>query len=624
MGTDFTTQQAKPRVSIIIPVFNGANYLARAIESALRQTYTNCEVIVINDGSIDSGKSEEIALSFGNQIRYFSKSNGGVASALNYGIAVMEGEFFSWLSHDDEYYPTKIAVQIDKANQFNESNPAIFYSDYELIDEHGSILQTQRWDTNLLKAKPFYALFRGYVHGCSVLVPSYVFDRFGTFDEHLRTTQDYDLWFRIIRQIPFIHIPEVLVRSRWHAGQDSKNNTRFLAENNQLWVRFVDALSSDEMIKYERSVPAYFGAMSKFLRSTPFDEAREHADLRLRESIEGILVSVIVPFYGRIQETLRALHSVQQQSHRNFELIVVDDGTVEDIAPIEALVASDPRCRLIRQGNLGPAAARNSGIKESSGAILAFLDSDDTWPVDKLHLQLIEMHREGYEFSHTSYIRCSIDDEETLVHSGQFSGLLYPRIIGGCPIAISTVMMKREVVDVIGFFEQESRIGEDIIYWIEIAKRFMILGIDETLCRINVNVESTLNDPKRMVSGLTNILSFVLGDRTHRNQESEIFRLIVDLAIWQSRTIATCDKRIKERIASNYIFMSMIRAIAPASVYKELLTHRSLSRPIVGRLIQHLASALNSSLRPYPRAHRVAQKLGKPILQYLRRSSSMK
>ena len=75
---------SKPLVSIIIPVYNGENYLTEAIESALNQTYKNIEIIVINDGSTDS--TEEICLQYGNKIRYFYKENGGVSSALYMSI----------------------------------------------------------------------------------------------------------------------------------------------------------------------------------------------------------------------------------------------------------------------------------------------------------------------------------------------------------------------------------------------------------------------------------------------------------------------------------------------------------------------------------------------------------
>ena len=98
----------RPLITILIPVYNGANYLREAIDSALGQTYENCEVIVVNDGSMDGGQTRRIAQSYGTRIRYFEKPNGGVAQALNFGVQQMRGEYFSWLSHDDVLCPAKI------------------------------------------------------------------------------------------------------------------------------------------------------------------------------------------------------------------------------------------------------------------------------------------------------------------------------------------------------------------------------------------------------------------------------------------------------------------------------------------------------------------------------------
>ena len=96
-------EERVPLVSIVIPVYRGANYMREAIDSALGQSWPRCEVIVVNDGSPDGGETERIALSYGDRIRYIAKENGGVSTALNEGIRQMKGEYFSWLSHDDEY-----------------------------------------------------------------------------------------------------------------------------------------------------------------------------------------------------------------------------------------------------------------------------------------------------------------------------------------------------------------------------------------------------------------------------------------------------------------------------------------------------------------------------------------
>ena len=129
----------QPKVSIVIPVYNGADYMREAIESALNQTYENCEVIVVNDGSTD--ETEQIALSYGNKIRYFAKENGGVSTALNVGIEKMTGEYFAWLSHDDVYYPWKIEKQINVLRK-SKAWDAIVYGNWNQLQMPGGIIKT--------------------------------------------------------------------------------------------------------------------------------------------------------------------------------------------------------------------------------------------------------------------------------------------------------------------------------------------------------------------------------------------------------------------------------------------------------------------------------------------------
>lgn len=92
MSTSIECQDKnQPLVSIVMPVYNGGDYLKEAIDSALAQTYNNIEIIIVNDGSDDGGITEKIALSYGERVRYFRKKNGGVATALNLGIRNMRG-----------------------------------------------------------------------------------------------------------------------------------------------------------------------------------------------------------------------------------------------------------------------------------------------------------------------------------------------------------------------------------------------------------------------------------------------------------------------------------------------------------------------------------------------------
>lgn len=126
-------KEFNPLVSIIIPVYNGANYVAEAIESALNQTYKNIEIIVVNDGSTD--ETEKIVKKYGDKVRYFSKENGGTSTALNVGIKNMKGDYFSWLSHDDMYYPNKIKIQIEELKKL-ENKDTILMTDHDGINEN--------------------------------------------------------------------------------------------------------------------------------------------------------------------------------------------------------------------------------------------------------------------------------------------------------------------------------------------------------------------------------------------------------------------------------------------------------------------------------------------------------
>lgn len=241
-----------PRVSIVIPVFNGSDFLAEAIDSALAQTYRNTEVLVVNDGSSDNGATERIARSYGDRIRYFSKPNGGVASALNLGISQMSGAYFSWLSHDDLYAADKIERQLSFLTTLPSDDRVrtIVYGDYDVFtqDPEKSVPVAMRG------VRPdefrYWLANENSLHGCTLLIPRSAFIDVGMFDEHLRTTQDYDLWFRMARQYRFTHVAHRFVKARSHANQGSVTMSAIaVAECNELLSGFVSGLSRDELLR---------------------------------------------------------------------------------------------------------------------------------------------------------------------------------------------------------------------------------------------------------------------------------------------------------------------------------------------------------------------------------------
>jgi glycosyltransferase involved in cell wall biosynthesis len=220
--------QFNPLVSIVVPVYNGSNFLARAIDSALQQTYGNFEVIVVNDGSNDGGKTRDIALSFGERIRYLEKPNGGVASALNLAVEKMRGDYFAWLSHDDEFMPGKLKRQVAELQQLDDRENAIFFSDFLVHDlTAGKRNRFRSLDERFMNAEPFYpwllAFFASTLHGCTALMPKSCFGKVGFFDVEQRTTQDYDFFFRLLRAgCRFHYQNEPLTLARRHGEQDTR------------------------------------------------------------------------------------------------------------------------------------------------------------------------------------------------------------------------------------------------------------------------------------------------------------------------------------------------------------------------------------------------------------------
>lgn len=224
-----------PKVSIVIPVYNGSNYVGEAIDSALSQTYTNFEVIVINDGSTDEGKTEEVALSYGDKIRYFKKENGGVSSALNYGISMMTGEYFSWLSHDDKYEPYKLEHLVAALSKIEDRKKVIAISGVYFIDSNSEKIKDS--NSNLAQGELYsglemleYTLTHGVLNGCAMLIPKSAFDECGAFNEELRYNQDalkWDQMFFAGYSILSV-VDQYDVMYRLHAMQDSKRRRDLL------------------------------------------------------------------------------------------------------------------------------------------------------------------------------------------------------------------------------------------------------------------------------------------------------------------------------------------------------------------------------------------------------------
>lgn len=285
-------------VSIIIPVFNGEKYLKQAIDSALAQTYKNCEVFVVDDGSTDG--SEQIAKSYGNRIRYFKQKNGGVSSALNFGIKQAKGEYISWLSHDDIYSPQKIETQLQIANE-----NTICFSNYKIINNDSKVIETPAIELahNIKKFKNhLYPVVKGLIFGCTLLIPKKCFSQQGVFDETLKTSQDYDMWLRLFPKYNIAFQPDYLMYSRKHAGQGTYSK-QAETESNTFWIKLMKDISDADKTAIDGSVENFYYNLSKQLKRVGYYQASSYAKKFSKPNFVREVLQT--PLFTKIRRVLR-------------------------------------------------------------------------------------------------------------------------------------------------------------------------------------------------------------------------------------------------------------------------------------------------------------------------------
>lgn len=300
---------ALPKVSIIIPVYNGADYLDKAIQSALSQSYQDVEIIVVNDGSTDGGTTAKIARSYGDKIRYIEKENGGVSSALNCGIEAMTGEYFSWLSHDDEYRNEKIEKQVVALLEF-KNDRVIALCDTEFIDEQSKVLD-KAWGTPSSgvynNEQALLLMNKKSLSGISLLIPKAAFLECGGFDTTLRFTQDADMWKRIfLNGYSLLVDKTIYARSRLHGKQQTNTHReRFREESDRTIPIYCDKLCEKGLYSVAQTL------LLKLYRSDLIHSA-QYVETKLREQGQLPLTVRVKAkanqAYGKIRPFIRQTH----------------------------------------------------------------------------------------------------------------------------------------------------------------------------------------------------------------------------------------------------------------------------------------------------------------------------
>ena len=216
-------------------------------------------------------------------------------------------------------------------------------------------------------------------------------------------------------------------------------------------------------------------------------------------------VSVIVPAYNTAAYLAETLNSALAQSYRDFEIIVVDDGSTDDTLAVAR--SFEPQVTVKTQPNQGPAAARNRAISYASGEYLALLDSDDLWVKDKLAEQVAWLDARpelGWIFGEAQMFVAEGSEQRVLRKIGYTADPSFKQLLFGDFIPNSTVVIRRRCVEQVGLLNTaRALIGvEDYEYWLRLARQFAFAGMPRPLAFYRVRPGNLMGDGRDIEKGL--------------------------------------------------------------------------------------------------------------------------
>ncbi|MFT4326793.1 MAG: glycosyltransferase family 2 protein [Candidatus Woesearchaeota archaeon] len=237
----------KPLVSIIIPTHNRASFISRAITAALEQSYSNIEVIVVDDCSSDNTK--DVVLGFSNtKVIYFrNKQNKGGPYSRNRGLSHAKGDYIMFLDDDDSLHPDKITLQVEKFESSKVKNLGVVTCDVSY--KRSDIASVRK---NRLQGIIYKQLLRSYcVFGTeTMLIKKTCFDVIKGFDIKLASNQEYDLAIRLAQHFSFDYVPRVLTYKYESTDQISFNFTKKLNGTRYLYKKHLSAFKEQGVYGY--------------------------------------------------------------------------------------------------------------------------------------------------------------------------------------------------------------------------------------------------------------------------------------------------------------------------------------------------------------------------------------
>ncbi len=288
-------------VSVIVPVFNRQDYVAETIESIVKQTYKNIEIIIINDGSTDD--SEKIIRTFQSQypdaINIIDQQNQGQVKARNNGLKIARGEFIAFLDSDDVWALDKIEKQIPLFTD----KVGLIYSGVEYIDTWGNAIGSEQCDQDIKGAVYERLIVKNRMTGGTVIVKNEALKKVGLFDETLEAAENWDLWIRVTQFYEVDFVDEALLKYRKHSGNMSSNNTLMLDATHSILEKYCLNANVEEVATeaceiatanyyyrvgvYQTSIGDYSNARVNFKKANKYVPNYLDCDIRIIRSYLG-------------------------------------------------------------------------------------------------------------------------------------------------------------------------------------------------------------------------------------------------------------------------------------------------------------------------------------------------
>jgi glycosyltransferase involved in cell wall biosynthesis len=203
-----------PTVTVIIPTFNRARYISEAVGSVLRQTFTDFEVVVVDDGSTDC-TAQLVGAIRDPRVRYLHRSHRGISAAINAGIGAARGGYIARLDSDDRWLSDLLTTLVDVL----EAQPkvGVAYGKAQIIDSEGRRLphtqgMRERFPGDTLRS----LMYEDCTCNIALVVRRQCFDQVGLYDETLVANEDWDMWLRVARHYAFQFVDQVMAEVRWH------------------------------------------------------------------------------------------------------------------------------------------------------------------------------------------------------------------------------------------------------------------------------------------------------------------------------------------------------------------------------------------------------------------------